>query len=325
MNRKLILAASFCLAACSSDPSYTPYKEAQKLGGQMIPAQTLNNGRIAYMQYCRACHGEKGDGNGPAAPGLRPPPRNFTIGEFKFAGVLEGKLPRDEDLVRIVKRGLHGTAMLPWEVPDHELGEIIQYLKTLSDKWKEEDAVGKPVIAAADTWGEARKAAAVERGKKVYHGFAQCLSCHAAYATKQEIFDASKELTGNGTTDFRDQMYQPEIKETDYPLDPAKAEGPKHKVLPPDFLFSELRSIHKDTELGDIYRLLVSGVTGAAMPAWDPESMPDKTNDVWALAYYIRSLTDMKGTTAATRLRTALAAQPAFVPPAEAVPAPVTP
>jgi mono/diheme cytochrome c family protein len=273
----------------------------------VVSADVLNRGRVAYMQYCRACHGDKGDGKGPAAPGLRPPPRDFTKGSFKFAGVLDQKLPRDEDLVRIVRSGLHGTAMLGWDVPDRKLDEIIQYIKTLSDKWKEDDAVGDPVVPAGDSWGSRREKDAVARGKTLYHGFAQCLGCHPAYATKQEIFDASKATLGTGTTDFREAMYLPELKDSEYGV----------KILPPDFLFNELRSINPDTQLQDLYRILVAGVTGAAMPAWNPVSLPNKETDVWALAYYVRSLVDLKGTRDAEELRQRLAMQAPFTPPAE--------
>ena len=303
------LAVAFALAlplACQREP----FQEPQKLGGQLVAAETLNRGRTAYMQYCRACHGDKGDGKGPAAPGLRPPPRDFTQGSFKFGWVLDQKLPRDEDLVRIVRGGLHGTAMVGWDVPDNKLNEILQYLKTLSPKWKEDDAVGEPVVPPPDPWGEARAKEAAARGKELYHGFAQCLGCHAAYASKQEIFDASKAAMGTGTTDFRDQMYLPEIKDSEYGV----------KILPPDFLFNELRSVRAGSEVPDLYRLLVAGVTGAAMPAWNPVTLPNKEADVYALAYYVRSLTQLKGTAGAEELRRSLAAQAPFHPPPDETP-----
>lgn len=306
MRSFLAAAALLALVACTKVDDTEPFKQPVKLAGKMVEASTLNHGRVAYLQYCRACHGDKGDGKGPAAPGLRPPPRDFTSGSFKFAGVLDQKQPRDEDLVRIVRGGLHGTAMVGWDVPDRTLSDIIQYLKTLSPKWAEDDAVGDPVVPTPDPWGEAKKAEAIERGKKLYHGFAQCIGCHAAYATKDEIYRYSKETTGEGTTDFRDAMYQPEIKDSEYGV----------KILPPDFLFNELRSINHPTELQDLYRILVAGVTGAAMPAWNPATLPNHEADIWALAYYVRSLQELKGTPAADRLREALASQAPFAPPA---------
>ncbi len=106
------------------------------LGGETVSARSLNRGREVYEVYCFSCHGLKGDGRGPAAIGLRPPARDFTIGVFKFAAVPSGQLPCDADLVRIVRGGLHGTAMLPWkDVPERDLLDALQYLKTFSPKW----------------------------------------------------------------------------------------------------------------------------------------------------------------------------------------------
>ena len=277
-----------------------PFKESLTLGGKVIPARTLDEGRLTYLQYCRACHGESGEGNGPAAAGLRPPPRNFTQGEFKFAGVLDQKLPRDEDLKRIIRANLHGTAMLGWEVPEAQLDAVVQYLKTFSDAWKEDDAVGEPVVIPPDPW-PGKEAEAVARGAQLYHGFAQCLSCHPAYLDREAIDAAALALTGQHKTDFREDWRSPELKTTDY----QAAGGYKVKVLPPDFLFNPLRSVQPGTELQDVYRLLVAGVTGAAMPAWDPEVLPEKTADVWALAYYVRSLAALRGTPAALAMKAA--------------------
>ena len=44
---------------------------------------------------------------------------------------------------------------------------------------------------------------AIARGKRIYHGYAQCLNCHPAYATPAEITAASQELTGQAKKDFR--------------------------------------------------------------------------------------------------------------------------
>jgi mono/diheme cytochrome c family protein len=301
------LASVLVLPGCDREDA--TFKEPLKLAGKTVSADVLNEGRVAYLQYCRACHGDKGDGRGPAAQGLRPPPRNFTQGEFKFGWVLDQKLPRDEDLVRTVTSNLHGSAMLGWEVPSQKLTSIIQYIKTFSDAWKDDDAVGAPVVPAPDPW-VGKELAAVTRGRLLYHGYTQCLSCHPAYETPEEISQASVELTGKPKTDFRPAMYQPEIKDSDY-----TAGSYQVKLLPPDFLVNQVRSPRDDSQLADLYRLLVAGVTGAAMPAWDPNVLPEKTSDVWALAYYVRSLMRLRGTTAGLALRARLdaAAQPAAV------------
>ncbi len=39
--------------------------------------ESLQQGRKLFLQNCSACHGEKGDGKGPAAAALKTPPANF--------------------------------------------------------------------------------------------------------------------------------------------------------------------------------------------------------------------------------------------------------
>src|SRR6266498_2272162 len=120
MIRTALLLLACALAACKGYRA--PHFDApQKLGGQVVPAGVLTSGARAYALYCRSCHGDKGDGKGTAARGLRPP-------------------PRDEDLERIVRTGLHGTAMLAWDgIPQPTVREIIQYVKTFSPRWKDEE------------------------------------------------------------------------------------------------------------------------------------------------------------------------------------------
>ena len=60
------------------------------LGGVEVSAEILNQGQENYTIYCRACHGINGDGNGPAAKGLRPSPRDFRLGMIKYASVSVG-------------------------------------------------------------------------------------------------------------------------------------------------------------------------------------------------------------------------------------------
>ena len=86
MMRTVLLLLACGVAACKG---YRPprFDKPQTLGGKIVPANVLTEGERAYTQYCRACHGDKGDGKGPAAKGVRPPPRDFTLGVFKFAAV----------------------------------------------------------------------------------------------------------------------------------------------------------------------------------------------------------------------------------------------
>ena len=103
----LVMMLMALVAGCSEKT----FSEPMTFAGQEVPADTLNLGKDTYQLYCRACHGINGDGKGPAYKGLRPPPRDFRKGTYKFVAVESGYLPTDEDFRRIVNHGLNGTAM----------------------------------------------------------------------------------------------------------------------------------------------------------------------------------------------------------------------
>jgi mono/diheme cytochrome c family protein len=293
------------LLACGSEEQLKPIAQPLKLAGnKTVSVEQLERGQEQYTLYCRPCHGVAGNGRGPAGIGLRPPPRNFTEPVFKFGGVEAGSLPPDAELHRIIKGGLKGTAMLPWDVPDAIVDDIIQYIKTFSDVWKE-DEPAKPIEITNDPW-KGKEAEGIARGKIVYHGLAQCLKCHPAYLTKAEIFEAEKVATGNGTGAFRESPYEPEAK---------FADAFKHTLLPPDFMRHDVKS---GSTPRDIFRTVASGIGGTAMPAWKG-SIPDE--DIWAIAHFVSSLVDMRGTPAVAEFQKKMAQQPPFTPPA-AEPAP---
>lgn len=299
------LSAAITLLLCGCSLAPPRVDEPLQLRSRTVSTEQLRAGWEAYTLYCRACHGDEGDGRGPSAPGLRPPPRDFRQATFKFGWVVDG-LPHDEDLARIVTGGLHGTAMLEWDIPQDALPVILQYLKTFArEDWADPDALGEQVTASNDPWGAARATEAVERGKKIYHGLATCWSCHPAYATKEEIHAASSEVGNKPITDFRANLYHGELKESEY-----RVEGKKLKIMPPDFTFIPLRA---SRSVADLYRTIGAGIPGTAMPAWKG-ALPEE--DLWALAYYVDSLARMMDLPAAAELRRRMAQQPEFVPPA---------
>jgi hypothetical protein len=193
----LAVVAALSLTAVSCAPDKMPFSAGETLtfaGGIESDGKGLNQGYASYMRYCYACHGEKGDGTGPSSAGLRPPPRDFTKGLFKFARLRSSdELPNDEDLVRIVTRGLHGTAMLAWDIPEGELANVLQYIKTFSPKWTKKKKNGEPVKtlepfeAGEDPWA-GKEAEAIVAGKQLYHLRAECLNCHPGYGTKEELY-----------------------------------------------------------------------------------------------------------------------------------------
>jgi mono/diheme cytochrome c family protein len=297
MSRSLLVAAALTLAACH-DPASPVFHEPLKLGGTLVPVASLERGRIVYIQYCRACHGDEGKGNGPASVGLRPPPRNLSRGIFKFGATLprDGSptLPRDEDLVRIIRGGLHGSAMLAWDIPEPELHDVIQYLKTFSTRWRDEEA-GEPLVPSSDPYAT-QDPEAVTLGKALYHGLAQCSSCHPAYATRVEILAASKRFNPAATPVLRDDLYHPSpVDSQEYSVDGVHP----LRILPPDFLHRPLKSVRPEQALGDLYRVISLGITGAGMPPWRETLTEDQ---IWAIAHYVNGLQALRETPEAAAL-----------------------
>ena len=275
----LILVPLLALVACDGEP----IKESKTfVGGKTVSATTLNLGRTTYLEYCVQCHGYEGKGDGPSSKGLIPPPRNLTQGLYKFANVPYGEAPHDEDFYRIIRGGLKGSAMLPWDISDERLDAVTQYIKTFAPEfWTDAEGktLGTKVEIAADPFGADKKAEAIAMGKKVYHLTAQCTTCHRGYETKADIVEMSKKTDSPiKLADLPEDLYQLKNQDGEY----------NYKVTPPDFTYHELRSI---TDLNSIVQRLAYGVTGSGMPGWK-DVVTDE--ELWAAAYYVQDLMALK-------------------------------
>lgn len=288
------IAALTALAACDKDV-WNPDDLTQ--GTSLRATGTLKRGREQYAMYCVGCHGESGDGEGPAARFLAPKPRDFRKGRVKFAAVPANTLPRDEDLVNTMNHGLPGTSMPAWNlVSDEDKLAIVAYLKTFSEVWQKE-APGVPVPIKPDPWRK-KPERGIAEGERVYHGIAACSSCHPAYATRSAIAEHMKtfDLPVAG---FRDDMYGAVEKESDWGA----------PIKPPDFLLDRTKIASTREEL---VRVIAAGVGGTAMPSWG-DALTDK--QIWGLAYYVESLIALRDTPGGAALKRALAAQPPFTSP----------
>ena len=80
----------------------------------------------AQPTACKVCHGANGNGMGMMAPGLNPPPRNFTCTETMK------EIP-DGQMFWVIKNGSAGPGMPPYkDLKDEHIWQIILYLRTLS-------------------------------------------------------------------------------------------------------------------------------------------------------------------------------------------------
>lgn len=87
-------------------------------------AETAEKGKTLYhgKGTCFNCHGKDGSGNGVAAVGLDPSPRNFQHHGF-WRHRTEG------EIFWVIKHGSPGTAMIGFgdQLSDEEIWSIIQY------------------------------------------------------------------------------------------------------------------------------------------------------------------------------------------------------
>ena len=112
--------------------------------------ELIAHGKMAYLNRCAGCHGEKGDGLGPAAKFLDPKPRDFTTGIFKFRSSPLGTLPSDHDLMNTISRGIPNSSMPSFaDVPEQERFAIVEYVKTFSPVWNDSANFAPAVIGAA--------------------------------------------------------------------------------------------------------------------------------------------------------------------------------
>lgn len=283
----ITLLALFSLTSCVMER--TPFTESKIIAGKSVSADHLNLGYTTYVEYCIQCHGKDGKGDGPASQGLLPPPRNLTQGLYKFPWTQYGELPHDDDFKRIIRNGLPGSAMLPWDISDERLDAVVQYIKTFAPEvWVGQDKVlGTKFDLPVDPFGAARKAEAIEKGKKVYHITASCIQCHRGYETKADIMAWSKEINGTAMKpeEVPADLYQLKNQDGEY----------NYKVTPPDFTYHPLRSIGKqwsgtEDDLPSIVQRLMYGVTGSGMPGWK-DVITDE--ELWAVAYYVQDLREI--------------------------------
>ena len=169
--------------------------------------------------------------------------------------------------MRIVRHGLNGTAMLPWDVSDARARRrraVSQDLLCRSGRPRSpaRRSCRRPIRSARRAPPPPSRAAT-----EVFHETAQCAKCHEKRELKTTEF-CLRWKPGWKTLDERD---------CELPL----------RELPPDLGCDPLRSVYPGTELVDLYRTIAAGIGGAGMPTWKGALSEE---ELWSVAYYVRSL-----------------------------------
>lgn len=105
-------------------------------------------GKVKYNIHCASCHGASGKGDGPAGFALFPKARDLTSGKFKFRST--PTLPTDQDLFRVISRGIPRTAMPRWaNLSEVDRWDLVVFVKTLPPVFQRAGPVLPPVLPEA--------------------------------------------------------------------------------------------------------------------------------------------------------------------------------
>ncbi len=210
----------------------------------------LVRGRDLYAANCAACHGEGGDGRGPAARMLAAPPRDFRPGIFKFRSTPHGTLPTDADLLWTIAHGMRWTGMVGRpDLPEGDRRALVAFVKSFSPRFATESpAKPIPIPPAPPT-----TSALVREGKREYVG-AGCAACHGP--------------AGRG----------------DGPAARGMHDAWGNPTRPSDLTW---RPLKRGSEPVQIYRTIVTGLDGSPMPGFGGTLEP---HQVWALVAFLDTL-----------------------------------
>jgi putative heme-binding domain-containing protein len=116
--------------------------------GHGVTPADIQRGAQIYLTKCARCHGENGDGIA-----------NVSLFSNKFR-----RAQTDADLTNILRKGIPGTAMPSGNYADNEALGIVAYLRSMA--------------TAPRTVGNSANTGDATRGKTIFEGKGQCLTCH---------------------------------------------------------------------------------------------------------------------------------------------------
>lgn len=210
-------------------------------------------GHQVYVENCAICHGDEGDGAGPAAELLRPRPRDFREGIYKIRTTASGEPATREDLFRVISEGMPGTSMPGWrdELSERERRQVATYIQALDRFY---DPEYEPEIVSPGPKVD-MSAESIAQGEQLYQEL-ECWKCHG---------DAGR---GNGPSAFE--------LEDDWGF----------PILPADL--TQNWTFKGGGTVDDIYMRFSTGMNGTPMPAFGSDVINNEER--WHLANYVRSL-----------------------------------
>jgi mono/diheme cytochrome c family protein len=125
-----VLMVATAAVAAERDPIAPRAPASAKADKNPVPStpDSISTGEDLYQEIgCNGCHGDDGTGDGPAAAGLEPSPRNFTNPKWQEART-------DGELRYTIFHGSEGTAMIGNEAmfdDPNDVWNVINYIRSL--------------------------------------------------------------------------------------------------------------------------------------------------------------------------------------------------
>lgn len=259
------------------------------------------SGAALFAQHCASCHGITGDGRGVAH--LEPRARAFGADKFKLATTLNG-VPTDDDLLRVLKRGIPGSAMPAFAQPadgapasgaavaahltDDQLRAVIGHVRELTRAGVYADIRRKIEKAGDEDFDPARasqRAAVLSQPGE-------------PLAVPTVPVSAAPDRLANGKAAYLKNCAQCHGPE-------GKGDGPQVKDMknedgtpnrPRDFTAGVYKG---GKEPAQLYARIRLGIPGTPMPATPVSSLPDA--DAADLISYVLSLSERRADGVAAR------------------------
>lgn len=239
-------------------------------------------GQRVYMTRCTQCHGDAGDGQGPAAHWLYPRPRDYRKGVFKFTSTKYGNHPLREDLVNTVRRGIVGTSMPAFNLlDDKEVNAVVDYVLFLTQRGEIElrfcsEFADLPLEELTDEAIQEAVGLVIERWKDAPNQLVKV-------ASEQPVFTAEHVLRGKqafltkGCSKCHGEDGRGQTKEN------VGTDDWGHATKAADLTSGML---HGGSQPMDVYRRVYGGINGTPMPAF--ATLEAENKDLfWDLVAYV--------------------------------------
>jgi mono/diheme cytochrome c family protein len=113
----LLFSAGEILGAAQKPPKKSP--------------ELLKEGKKLFEQNCAVCHGDKGDGKGPAGVALKPAPSDFAAPLSKWPNTKGNP----EKIFEVISKGIPNSAMVKWDqFSEKERWGLVFYVTEFSPK-----------------------------------------------------------------------------------------------------------------------------------------------------------------------------------------------